>query len=92
MPADLPALVDRATAARLLSLKQSTLRKWWSSSPAKGPRGVKLSTARSGRVMYPTTEIEAFARDPLAYERSARPDTIPAYDPPQQRGGRQHGR
>jgi hypothetical protein len=88
MPADL--LVDRATAARLLSVKQSTLRRWW--TRGVGPRGVKLSTARSGRVMYPTSELVAYARDPLAYERSARPDTIPAYDPPQQRGGRQHGR
>jgi predicted DNA-binding transcriptional regulator AlpA len=90
MPADLPALVDRPTAARLLSVKQSTLRRWW--TRGVGPRGVKLSTARSGRVMYPTSEIEAYARDPLSYERSARPDSIPTYDPPQRRGGRQHGR
>jgi predicted DNA-binding transcriptional regulator AlpA len=90
MPADLPALVDRPTAARLLSIKQSTLRRWW--TRGVGPRGVKLSTARSGRVMYPTSEIEAFCRDPLGYARSARPDSIPAYDPPQRQGGRQHGR
>ena len=90
MPADLPALVDRPTAARLLSVKQSTLRRWW--TRGVGPRGVKLSRARSGRVFYPLSEVEAFARDPLSYERSARPDTIPAYDPPQRRGGRQHGR
>lgn len=90
MPADLPALVDRPTAARLLAVKQSTLRKWWTAG--RGPRGVKLSAARSGRVMYPTSEIEAFAADPLAYERSARPNSIPAYDPPQRREDRQHGR
>jgi hypothetical protein len=90
MPADLPALVDRPTAARMLAIQPSTLRRWW--TRGVGPRGVKLSTARSGRVMYLTSEIEAFARDPIAYERSARPDSIPTYDPPQRREDRQHGR
>lgn len=90
MPAELPVLLDRPTAARLLAVKESTLRKWWTAG--RGPRGVKLSTAKSGRVMYARSEVEAFARDPLAYERSARPDTVPAYDPPQRREGRQYGR
>lgn len=90
MPADLPALVDRPTAARMLAIQTSTLRRWW--TRGVGPRGVKLSPARSGRVLYPLSEIEAFARDPIAYERSARPDSIPTFDPPQRREDRQHGR
>lgn len=88
---DLPALLDRPTAARILGVRPSTLRKWWSSTPPRGPRGVKLSAARSGRVMYPAGEVAAFASDPLRYERHARPDGLPAYEPPR-RGGRQHGR
>jgi hypothetical protein len=90
VPANLPTLVDRPTAAKLLSVTQSTLRKWWTAG--RGPRGVKLSAAKTGRVMYPTSELEAFARDPLAYERSARPETVPTYDPPTRRGDRQYGR
>lgn len=89
---DLPALLDRPTTARLLGISPATLRKWWSSQPPRGPRGVKLSPARSARVMYPSSEVAAFASDPLRYERHARPDGLPTYDPPQRRGGRQHGR
>ena len=90
MAAALPTLVDRPTAARMLAVSPATLRKWWTAG--RGPRGVKLSPAKQARVLYPASEIEAFARDPLAYERSARPDTIPAYDPPTRRGDRLHGR
>jgi hypothetical protein len=86
------ALLDRTTAARILGVRPSTLRKWWSSSPARGPRGVKLSPARSARVLYPASEVAAFARDPIRYARNVRPDSLPAYEPPQRRGGRQHGR
>ncbi len=86
---ELPTLVDRPTAARLLGLKEATLRKWWSQN--RGPAGVKLSSARTGRVLYQTAELVAWSRDPLRYERHARPDGLPTYDPPR-RGGRQHGR
>jgi hypothetical protein len=88
---ELPTLLDRPTTARLLGIKQSTLRKWWSSTPARGPRGLKLGLDRQSRVMYPASEVAAFAADPLRYARHARPDGLPAYDPPR-RGGRQHGR
>jgi hypothetical protein len=89
---DLTSLLDRPTAARILGVRQSTLRKWWSSTPPRGPRGVKLSAAKSGRVMYPASEVAAFVRDPLTYAKNARPDSLPAYEAPQRRGGRQHGR
>lgn len=88
---ELPTLLDRPTTARLLSIKESTLRKWWSATPPRGPRGLKLGLARQSRVMYPAAEVEAFAADPLRYARHARPDGLPAYDAPR-RGGRQHGR
>ena len=63
---DDPTLVDRPTAAKLLGVRVSTLRRWWSAG--RGPAGVKLSAARSGRVYWRRVEIEAYLRDPAAYE------------------------
>lgn len=88
---ELPTLLDRPTTARLLSIKESTLRKWWSSTPARGPRGLKLGHSRQARVMYPASEVEAFARDPITYAKNTRPESLPAYDPPRRQRGRDHG-
>jgi hypothetical protein len=82
---DDPKLVDRREAARILGLKESTLRRWWSAG--RGPAGVKLSTARSGRVLYRVEELLRWSADPASYSRPARPATLPTYAPPRRRGG-----
>jgi hypothetical protein len=88
---DDPKLVGRSEAAVILGLKVSTLRRWWSAG--RGPAGVKLSAARSGRVLYPVCELVRWSSDPASYSRPARPAGLPRYEPPRRRhGGGRHGR
>lgn len=82
---DVSQLLDRPTAARLLGIRVSTLRRWWSSG--RGPAGVKLSDARTGRVYYQRSELLRWAEDPRGYSRSARPPGLPRYEPPPRQGG-----
>jgi hypothetical protein len=82
---DDPKLVGRSEAASILGLKESTLRRWWSAG--RGPAGVKLSAARSGRVFYPVCELVRWSSDPASYSRPARPAGLPRYEPPQRRHG-----
>ena len=83
-------LVGRSEAAELLGLKESTLRRWWSAG--RGPAGVKLSAARSGRVLYRLSELRRWADDPANYSRPTRPSSLPRYEPPRRQGGGTHGR
>lgn len=53
-----PILVDTKEAARLLGLKESTLRAW--RSKGKGPKFVHVSTERS-TVLYPMKELNKWA-------------------------------
>jgi hypothetical protein len=62
--------VSRATAASLLNLSPGTLRNW-ASGPGRGPRPVKLTATKQGRCLYRVRDIEAWQRDPAAYERRA---------------------
>lgn len=87
---DDPKLVGRSEAAVILGLKVSTLRRWWSAG--RGPAGVKLSTARSGRVFYPVSELVRWSSDPASYSRPTRPASLPRYAPPRRTGGGRHGR
>jgi len=73
-------LITRREAARILSVKQSTLRRWWMEN--RGPRGVKLHPHSTGRVLYPRHEVERFAADPIGYPRPARPENLPKYGEP----------
>jgi hypothetical protein len=86
---DDPTLVDRPTAAKLLGVRVSTLRRWWSAG--RGPAGVKLSAARSGRVYYRRDELLRWSSDPASYSRPTRPSSLPRYEPPRRTGGT-HGR
>lgn len=86
---DAPELLGRQEAARLIGVAPATLRKWWSAN--RGPRGVKLSDKPQGKVLYPRGELVAWSRDPLAYERSTRPATVPRFNPPPQRRGGDRG-
>ena len=87
---DDPKLVGRSEAAVILGVKVSTLRRWWSAG--RGPAGVKLSAARSGRVFYPVCELVRWSSDPASYSRPTRPASLPRYAPPRRTGGGRHGR
>lgn len=62
---ELPYL-SRIEVAEFLRLDESTLRAW--ATRSRGPRFLKLGSARCAPVLYPREEVTAFLADPLGYE------------------------
>ena len=75
-----PELLTRPQAAKLLSLSEATLRRWYARNI--GPRVVKLGSARSCRVRYPLQDLRLFAADPISYAANARPEHLGHFEPP----------
>jgi hypothetical protein len=75
-----PQLLTRPQAAVALSVAESTLRRWY--SEGRGPATVKLGTGRASRIRYPLEHLRAFALDPVGYDRPARADGLPHFEPP----------
>jgi hypothetical protein len=75
-----PEFLTRQQAADFLGLAAETLKRWYSES--RGPLVCKLGTHRAARVRYPKTELVAFARDPVGYTGTARPEGVAHFEPP----------
>lgn len=78
-----PATMTRPEAAAYLGVRPSTLERWWSRDV--GPRGIKLSAGRAGRVCYARAELDRFVAAGMPLEpRGARPKSIPVgvFSPP----------
>jgi hypothetical protein len=60
-------LLTRKDAAKVLGLKEGTLRTW--ATLGRGPRFKKLHDGPRAGVRYPIEEVQAYAQDPAAYER-----------------------
>ena len=72
-----PTALSRPEAARYVGLKPSTLALY--AAEDRGPRFVKLSPARSGRVRYLRTDLDEWlAAGAPTRRRGARPPTSPA--------------
>jgi hypothetical protein len=63
-----PMLLTRKETARILGLKEGTLRTW--ASLGRGPRYRKLHSGPRAGVRYPVAEVRAYAEDPAGYENS----------------------
>ena len=71
-----PATMSREEAARSVGLRPSTLARM--AARDVGPRFVKLSPARSGRVRYVREHLDAWLRDGAPTDRGgARPEICP---------------
>lgn len=68
------AVLSRAEAAVYLGVRPSTLERWSRDTRGRGPLPLKLSPARSGRVVYLRDELDAWLRD----RRGDRPGVRPA--------------
>jgi hypothetical protein len=64
--------VTRARAAKILGIACGTLRNWASATPVRGPTPIKTGTTRQARTLYRLDELEAWQRDPAAYEARRR--------------------
>lgn len=62
-----PLLLTRKDAAKVLGLKEGTLRTW--ATLGRGPQYRKLHDGPRAGVRYPIEEVQAYAQDPAAYER-----------------------
>jgi hypothetical protein len=62
-----PLLLTRKEAAKVLGLKEGTLRTW--ASLGRGPRYKKLHGGSRAGVRYAVDELREYAEDPAAYER-----------------------
>ena len=81
---DNTATMNRAEAARYVGLAPSTLQRLWAADV--GPRAIKLSAGRSGRVLYARAELDRWvaAGMPRDATGTARPSSIPrgCFSPP----------
>jgi predicted DNA-binding transcriptional regulator AlpA len=75
-----PELLTRRQAAAVLGLAETTLRRWYAEN--RGPRVVKIGTARAGRVRYCRSDLLAWANDPVGYAVQTRPENLPRFTPP----------
>jgi len=55
--------------AVILHLSPLTIRDWRKQNPPRGPRPLKLTPSRQGRILFPLAEVAAWQRDPAGYER-----------------------
>jgi hypothetical protein len=58
--------LDRDRAAAALNVRPRTLKAW--QADGRGPLPVKAGSCRQSRVYWRRVEIEAYLRDPAAYE------------------------
>ncbi len=70
MPAIIEAQVVTVNElATILHLSPLTIRDWRKQRPPRGPKPLKLTPTRQGRILFPLTEVAEWQRDPAAYER-----------------------
>jgi hypothetical protein len=77
------AVMTRDDAATYVGVAPSTMARWWAADV--GPRGIKLSSTRTGRVLYARAELDRFVADGMTLRPgTARPACIPpgCFTPP----------
>ena len=62
--------ISRRDATKIIGVSPDTLKKW--SIEGRGPLAIKLGSEQQSRTLYSLAEIEAWQRDPAAYERRGR--------------------
>jgi predicted DNA-binding transcriptional regulator AlpA len=72
--------VDRPAAAAMLGVAEITMRRWYAEN--RGPRAIKMGTARASRVRYAVDDIREYMANPGAYPHAARPENSPRWEPP----------